>query len=241
MLHRDALARDHEAPQGHRLARRGTWRRAGVAALAGSLAVLALGAPSAVAATPGGVEAGDPEVQAPKPAESRSAETVAAPAVKALKRGSRGTRVRALQRALGIKRVDGVYGRGTVRAVKRFQKRRGLKADGIAGPATLKALGLASTARKVSAPAGDAAAVLAAIAQCESGGDPTAVSPGGKHRGKYQFLRSTWEQMGGQGDPAKAPEPEQDAIAAKLYAEQGAKPWPVCGPKAEAQVGRTAT
>ena len=35
--------------------------------------------------------------------------------------------------------------------------------------------------------------------------------------------------MGGKGDPAAAPEAEQDRIAAALYAARGTKPWPVCG------------
>jgi hypothetical protein len=35
--------------------------------------------------------------------------------------------------------------------------------------------------------------------------------------------------MGGTGDPAKAPESVQDAMAAKLLAQRGASPWPVCG------------
>lgn len=70
---------------------------------------------------------------------------------------------------------------------------------------------------------------LAAIAACESGGDPSAVSPNGMYRGKYQFSRSTWAAVGGTGDPAAAPEALQDRLAAKLYATAGAGQWPVCG------------
>ena len=40
--------------------------------------------------------------------------------------------------------VDGVYGSQTAAAVKRFQQKNGLKADGIAGPATLAAMGISS-------------------------------------------------------------------------------------------------
>jgi hypothetical protein len=71
--------------------------------------------------------------------------------------------------------------------------------------------------------------VLDAIAECESGGDPTAVSAGGTYRGKYQFDLTTWRSVGGRGDPAAAPEPEQDLRAAVLYTRRGAQPWPVCG------------
>jgi hypothetical protein len=80
-----------------------------------------------------------------------------------------------------------------------------------------------------SLPAGVSRSTLDAIAACESGGDPTAVSPDGSYRGKYQFDYGTWESLGGSGDPAAAPEAEQDYRAALLYAESGSSPWPVCG------------
>ncbi len=59
----------------------------------------------------------------------------------------RGEDVRTLQRALKEQgfdpgQIDGVYGKKTERAVKRFQKSVGLKADGIAGRRTFTALGL---------------------------------------------------------------------------------------------------
>jgi hypothetical protein len=66
---------------------------------------------------------------------------------------------------------------------------------------------------------------LASIAQCESGGDPTAVSPDGTYRGKYQFDQGTWSSVGGTGDPAAAPESVQDEMAARLYAQRGGSPW----------------
>jgi hypothetical protein len=70
---------------------------------------------------------------------------------------------------------------------------------------------------------------LEAIAACESGGDPTAIGGGGLYRGKYQFSYETWASVGGTGDPAAAPEAEQDARAAALLARDGAGHWPVCG------------
>jgi Transglycosylase-like domain len=79
-------------------------------------------------------------------------------------------------------------------------------------------------ARNVAIPA-----ALHAIAACESGGDPHAVGGGGAFRGKYQFDYATWARVGGSGDPAAAPEVEQDRRAALLYARSGAAPWPVCG------------
>jgi soluble lytic murein transglycosylase-like protein len=78
-------------------------------------------------------------------------------------------------------------------------------------------------------PGGVSLSTLEAIASCESGGDPAAVSSDGTYRGKYQFDYGTWESMGGSGDPAAAPEAEQDYRAALLYAASGSSPWPVCG------------
>lgn len=78
-------------------------------------------------------------------------------------------------------------------------------------------------------PGGVSLATLEAIAACESGGDPTIVSADGSYRGKYQFSVSTWESVGGSGDPAAAPEHEQDYRAALLYSRAGSSPWPVCG------------
>jgi hypothetical protein len=70
---------------------------------------------------------------------------------------------------------------------------------------------------------------LASIANCESHGNPTAIGGGGAYRGKYQMSYSTWASVGGTGDPAAAPEAEQDRRAAMLLARAGSSPWPVCG------------
>ncbi len=57
-----------------------------------------------------------------------------------------GDDVRAVQRALARSgypvAIDGIYGPGTARAVRQFQARRGLVADGVVGPQTLAALGV---------------------------------------------------------------------------------------------------
>jgi peptidoglycan hydrolase CwlO-like protein len=76
---------------------------------------------------------------------------------------------------------------------------------------------------------GGSSSHLSTIAQCESGGNPAAVSPGGTYRGKYQFLPETWRAVGGTGDPAAASESEQDLRANILYQQVGASAWPVCG------------
>ncbi len=69
-----------------------------------------------------------------------------------LRQGSSGGEVKELQRRLknwgyynGA--VDGIYGKGTVDAVKKFQAKNGLKADGIAGKSTFAALGMNDSVR----------------------------------------------------------------------------------------------
>lgn len=66
--------------------------------------------------------------------------------------------------------VDGIYGSRTEKAVKSFQSRNGLTADGIAGPATLAALGIQSNeaAQSVS---GDVN-LLARLISAEARGEP---------------------------------------------------------------------
>ena len=171
-----------------------------------------------------------------------SGSAVTASMEETLRDGDRGRAVRRLQRRLGSP-ADGVFGPQTDRAVKRFQRRNGLVADGIVGPMTRAELGLArfSSAdvrhpRRGSSGGGSRfklPRVLVEIAECESGGDPHAVSSTGMYRGKYQFSRSTWKSMGGRGsDPAKASEAHQDRVALKLYRAQGISPWPACGAQA---------
>ena len=65
------------------------------------------------------------------------------------RQGSTGEQVRIIQTQLknwgyydGA--VDGIFGSGTAEAVQYFQRKNGLTADGIVGPATLKALGMST-------------------------------------------------------------------------------------------------
>ena len=69
----------------------------------------------------------------------------------------------------------------------------------------------------------------AALANCESGGNPRSVSANGKYRGMYQFSLSTWHGVGGSGDPIDASPAEQTYRAQILYRSSGRSAWPICG------------
>jgi hypothetical protein len=192
---------------------------------AGVVVVLALVCATGTASAEGGGGASAPaaEEEATTQRQSSSTDVV-------VKRGDRGDAVEAVQAALGIA-VDGIFGPQTERAVKRFQRRKGLTVDGVVGPETRDALGLEPFARgsvRRQASGVKLPRILIQIAECESGGNPRAVSPGGQYRGKYQFSVDTWRNLGGKGDPAEAPEAEQDRIALKLYRQAGTSPWPNC-------------
>jgi uncharacterized protein YabE (DUF348 family) len=64
----------------------------------------------------------------------------------------------------------------------------------------------------------------AALARCESGGNPRAVNPAGYY-GLYQFSLSTWRSVGGSGNPINASPAEQITRAQTLFARGGAGQW----------------
>ena len=77
---------------------------------------------------------------------------------------------------------------------------------------------------------------LARLANCESGGNPRAVSSSGAYHGLYQFNQGTWNGVAGSVlpdyvgvRPSSAPAAVQDAMARALYNARGRSPWPVCG------------
>jgi type IV secretory pathway VirB10-like protein len=76
----------------------------------------------------------------------------------------------------------------------------------------------------------------AALRNCESSGNYSAVSASGTYRGAYQFARSTWDSVARSNyphlvgvDPASASPADQDAMALALYRSSGSSPWPHCG------------
>ncbi len=67
------------------------------------------------------------------------------------------------------------------------------------------------------------------VADCESGLNPNATSPGGTYLGLWQFSRSTWEAYGGPGDdPRDVGAYKQTRVAWRLFRDRGWAPWPNC-------------
>lgn len=93
------------------------------------------------------------------------------------RRGSSGSEVRKIQEKL--KRwgyysgsVDGIYGSGTESAVKKFQKANGLKTDGIAGKATLNAMGISSSSSSSGGNNSNDLNLLSRVVYSEARGEP---------------------------------------------------------------------
>ena len=70
--------------------------------------------------------------------------------------------------------------------------------------------------------------VWGALARCESGGNPRAVSANGLYYGLYQFSLPTWRGVGGTGSPIDASPEEQTMRAQALQARSGWGQWPAC-------------
>ncbi|QDW64320.1 DUF348 domain-containing protein [Oerskovia sp. KBS0722] len=115
---------------------------------------------------------------------------------------------------------------------------QGTKERPKAAPAPKAAPQAAAAAPKASAPAAAAPAapstvggdVWAALAKCESGGNP-ATNTGNGYYGLYQFSASTWRAMGGSGLPSDASAEEQTMRAQMLQARSGWGQWPACTKK----------
>ena len=94
------------------------------------------------------------------------------------KYGSRGSEVTQIQTKLKrwgyyFGNIDGIYGTQTVNAVKYFQRKNGLTEDGIAGPATLKAMGIMTSSSSSSSSSYNSNLnLLARVIYGESRGEP---------------------------------------------------------------------
>jgi transglycosylase-like protein len=67
--------------------------------------------------------------------------------------------------------------------------------------------------------------------ECESGGNPEAIGGGGRYRGAFQFMLSTWKRAPKSpgGDPIAYAYRTQAVVAVMLMRRAGTDPWPVCG------------
>lgn len=96
------------------------------------------------------------------------------------KLGSKGEEVRQIQTKLKNwgyfnDKIDGIYGPKTRDAVIYFQKKNGLTADGIAGPATLKAMGIFTSSGSSGSSSGNSTSdynLLARLISAEARGEP---------------------------------------------------------------------
>jgi len=68
--------------------------------------------------------------------------------------------------------IDGIYGSKTVAAVKWFQSKNGLTVDGIAGPATLAAMGITSSSSSGGSASSNDLNLLAHLIYAEARGEP---------------------------------------------------------------------
>ena len=95
------------------------------------------------------------------------------------RQGSTGEAVRTIQTKLKnwgyyTGSVDGIYGSATTEAVRYFQRTNGLTADGVAGPATLRALGMPTGggSERPSAAQNAEVELLARVISAEARGEP---------------------------------------------------------------------
>jgi len=113
--------------------------------------------------------------------------------------------------------------------VEGVEESRRVIGDAVTTPPVTAVVGEGTRAR----PASSGGAVVTgdvwgALAQCESGGNPAAVSSNGLYYGLYQFSLGTWGAMGGSGLPSNASPAEQLQRAQALQARSGWGQWPAC-------------
>jgi peptidoglycan hydrolase-like protein with peptidoglycan-binding domain len=128
--------------------------------------------------------------------------------------GTSGERVRQVQyvlRSLGHRiAVDGVFGRRTQAAVRAFQASKGLRVDGIVGPATATALGLTQPTASATAPASTPAPAPAPV---------PAPAPG-----SYVHPNAKVERWHGAALAAGWPESEWQRLSCIIQRESGGDP-----------------
>ncbi len=68
-------------------------------------------------------------------------------------------------------------------------------------------------------------------AECESGKNPDAIGGGGRYRGAFQFMKTTWRRAPKSpgGDPIDYNFKTQAVVAVYLKKREGTSVWPNCG------------
>jgi uncharacterized protein YabE (DUF348 family) len=157
--------------------------------------------------------------EVPFATQTRKAADLTVGRTKTLQAGANGVRTQTYL----VTRVDGV------------EESRRMIFDAVTAAPVDKVVAEGTKPRAVAAaPAGGGAVggdVWAALAACESGGNPAAVSRSGAYHGLYQFSVSTWRAMGGSGLPSEASAAEQTERAQALQARSGWGQWPACAKK----------
>ena len=104
------------------------------------------------------------------------------------------------------------------------KKTEDTSASSSSGAASSGSSSSGSSAAAPAAVSGDDAASWAAIAQCESGGNPS-INTGNGYYGMYQFSLPTWRSVGGSGLPSDASVEEQTMRARMLQQRSGWGQW----------------
>ena len=115
----------------------------------------------------------------------------------------------------------------TTRIVSKGTKEKKAEGTSTSSSSGAASSGSSSSASSPAAPAavsGDDAAIWAAIAQCESGGNPS-INTGNGYYGMYQFSLPTWRSVGGSGLPSDASVEEQTMRARMLQQRAGWGQW----------------
>ncbi|MFP5218244.1 MAG: ubiquitin-like domain-containing protein [Actinomycetes bacterium] len=163
------------------------------------------------------------EVAIPAPVEKREDAQLAEGTTKVVQKGAAGL----ARRTVAVTWVDGVVESRNVVGEERLREPV-TRVIAVGTKPVTSSSGTTSSGPRQST--GDVDSLnWGALANCESGGNPRAVSPTGKYRGLYQFSMATWQSVGGQGDPIDNSAGEQTYRAKVLYKRSGAGQWPHCG------------
>ena len=113
----------------------------------------------------------------------------------------------------------------TTRVVSKGTKaKKAEEPSGSSSDSTSSSSSSSSSSSGSAAISGDDASIWAAIAQCESGGNPS-INTGNGYYGMYQFSLPTWRSVGGTGLPSEASAEEQTMRARMLQQRAGWGQW----------------